>query len=331
MQENGKFLTAYDLRIGQAITLYGRSIYLYNCDDYTREFYERASQPQGPAESYDNDQWTTTLTNKWVPKKDAQMKDYLEKKLGGGKVNSEKQFLENDRKVLKFYARFEGSPFIVHYFLADDTVEVREVALPNSGKDPFPVTFRRQKLAKNFALNQPGQTYAENFLKAEELSVGRDLHVFGRYYSLEGCDDFTRDYYLHKFNIVFPPSGASSSGKEAPKSSTRPFTQTSSSLRTTASARRRTRSATSSASSPSRPRRTSSSGWTSRSACASTPSSPAPSPRTATASSSSPTTSTMTACRSTSRPPRTPASGMASSSKEGPTRPTTERSSSPNT
>lgn len=103
------------------------------------------------------------------------MKEYLEKKLGGGKVTSEKQFLENDRKVLKFFTRFDGSPHIVHYFLADDTIEVREVALPNSGKDPFPVTFRRQKLPKNFALNQPGQTYAENFLRAEELSVGKNL------------------------------------------------------------------------------------------------------------------------------------------------------------
>lgn len=175
VQENGKFLTAYDFRLGQAITLYGRSIYLYNCDDYTREFYEKAGQPQGPAEPYQDDQWTSTVTNKWVPKKDAQMKEYLEKKLGGGKVNSEKQFLENDRKVLKFFARFEGAPFIVHYFLADDTIEVREVSLPNSGKDPFPVTFRRQKLAKNFALNQPGQTYAENFLKVEELAVGTSL------------------------------------------------------------------------------------------------------------------------------------------------------------
>lgn len=44
--------------------------------------------------------------------------------------------------------------------------------LPNSGKDPFPVTFKRQKLARQFALNQPGQTYAENFLKPEELRIG---------------------------------------------------------------------------------------------------------------------------------------------------------------
>jgi hypothetical protein len=129
------------------------------------------------------------------------MKEYFEKKLGGGKVNSEKQFLENDRKVLKFFARFEGAPYIVHYFLADDTIEVREVALPNSGKDPFPVTFKRQKLPRQFALNQPGQTYAENFLKAEELFIGQQLEVFGRSYTLEGCDQFTRNYYGVKFGI----------------------------------------------------------------------------------------------------------------------------------
>ncbi len=45
------------------------------------------------------------MDTKWIPKKDALMKEYLEKKLGGGKVTSEKQFLENDRKVLKFYAK----------------------------------------------------------------------------------------------------------------------------------------------------------------------------------------------------------------------------------
>jgi len=54
------------------------------------------------------------------------MKDFMEHKLGGGKVSSAKQFLENDRKVLKFYA-FSGIPYIMHYYLADDTMEIREV------------------------------------------------------------------------------------------------------------------------------------------------------------------------------------------------------------
>ena len=88
LNSNGKFLTAYDFRLGETITIYGRNIYLYDCDGYTREFFEKVNQPQGPSEAYTNDQWTTKVNDKWVPKKDALMKEYLEKKLGGGKVNS---------------------------------------------------------------------------------------------------------------------------------------------------------------------------------------------------------------------------------------------------
>lgn len=38
---------------------------------------------------------------------------------------------------------------ILHYYLVDDTVEIREVHKPNDGRDPFPVLICRQKLAKN--------------------------------------------------------------------------------------------------------------------------------------------------------------------------------------
>jgi len=56
------------------------------------------------------------------------MMDYLEHKLGGGRMPSQKQFLENDRKVLRFYAYSEIA-FVLHYFLADDTLEVREIKI----------------------------------------------------------------------------------------------------------------------------------------------------------------------------------------------------------
>lgn len=76
----------------------------------------------------------------------------MEHKLGGGRVPSQKQFLENDRKVLKFYV-FSDIPYILHYYLADDTLEIREINFQNSGRDPFPLMLRRQKLPKKFALN----------------------------------------------------------------------------------------------------------------------------------------------------------------------------------
>lgn len=61
-------------------------------------------------------------------------------------------------QVLRFYAMWddtnsmfgENRPYIIHYYLADDTVEVREVHKPNDGRDPFPVFIKRQRLPKTF-------------------------------------------------------------------------------------------------------------------------------------------------------------------------------------
>jgi len=42
----------------------------------------------------------------------------------------------------------ERRSFIVHYFLADDTIEILEVVERNSGRDPFPKLLKRIKLPK---------------------------------------------------------------------------------------------------------------------------------------------------------------------------------------
>lgn len=67
-----------------------------------------------------------------------------------------KQFLDHDRNVLRFFCIWEdtGSVFvelrelILHYFLADDTIEIKEVILPNSGRDTVSKFLRRSKLPK---------------------------------------------------------------------------------------------------------------------------------------------------------------------------------------
>jgi EF-hand domain-containing protein 1 len=59
-------------------------------------------------------------------------------------------------QVLRFYACWDDSqrpfgdkmPFVVHYYLADDTMEVREVRLRNDGRDPFPLLVRRMPIPK---------------------------------------------------------------------------------------------------------------------------------------------------------------------------------------
>ena len=55
--------------------------------------------------------------------------------------------------------------------MADDTVEIREVKYANSGRDDFPVMLKRQKLPKKFSLNQPGQTYEEDYINPQDIKV----------------------------------------------------------------------------------------------------------------------------------------------------------------
>lgn len=72
------------------------------------------------------------------------------------KIDTLKQFLEHDRHVLRFFCLWDdsenmfGDPheMILHYFLADDTIEIREVNPPNSGRDATPIFIKRQKLPK---------------------------------------------------------------------------------------------------------------------------------------------------------------------------------------
>lgn len=47
---------------------------------------------------------------------------------------------------------------ILHFFLADDTIEIREAILPNAGRDTTSIFIHRQKLPKGpTPLLQPGE------------------------------------------------------------------------------------------------------------------------------------------------------------------------------
>ena len=67
------------------------------------------------------------------------------------------QFLKYDRKVLRFYLAWDDRrslygelrPFVLHYYLADDTMEVLEVRRANAGRDPFPLFLKRGKVYKD--------------------------------------------------------------------------------------------------------------------------------------------------------------------------------------
>jgi hypothetical protein len=107
-------------------------------------------------------------------------------------VPSQKQFLDNDRKVLRFYTNCADLQFEWHYFLANDTVEIREVHFPNDGRDSFSVYLRRQRLPQTFDVNQPGQQFiGDRYLTCDEVEMGVPLVAYGRVFTINGVDKFT--------------------------------------------------------------------------------------------------------------------------------------------
>ena len=69
----------------------------------------------------------------------------------------------------------EKRPFVLHYFLADDTVEILEVAQPNSGRDPWPALLKRIKLPKATRSRGVGAAAASALVAYQWLSAHRSL------------------------------------------------------------------------------------------------------------------------------------------------------------
>ncbi|KAM6355350.1 EF-hand domain-containing protein 1-like [Podargus strigoides] len=196
-----------DLNRGMNITIYGRTYRIVDCDPFTQVFLKSQGIELNPPEEMVFDPYTELRrmpARKYVTPSD---------------FDQYKQFLTYDRQVLRFYAVWDDTKSmfgeerrcIIHYFLADDTVEVREVYQRNDGRDPFPVLIRRQRLPKTFVdkkktfpscvLEISDQEVLE-WYTAKDFAVGKSTTLLGRSFFVYDCDEFTRNFYRDKFGIT---------------------------------------------------------------------------------------------------------------------------------
>jgi len=217
---NGGYLAVENLRIGSDLSIYGKTIRITNCDPFTREYYQHLGIEQDEPHTEEVDPFMCTredLKTKVAKKPRTYEKIYREAMLGGGHINADmQQFLEKDRKVLRFYAimddlttpQFERRPFILLFFLADDTFQIREMYPLNCGRDNFPIFFKRAKMPRGTVEVTGPQAQAkkkEDFVHGHELYVGQMVTLSGSQYFIYDADEFTRAYFKEELGMQLEP------------------------------------------------------------------------------------------------------------------------------
>lgn len=143
--DSDDYYTVHDLNLGVELPIYGRTFRIVDCDKFTSNFVPKLGIQLNDPEPYPEDSFA---------QKQMQSQLLGTKSLGvksSDAVPREerlklKQFLENDRKVLRFFARWDNRDamfgdvryFQILYFCADDTVAVNEINPPNCGTRAVP-------------------------------------------------------------------------------------------------------------------------------------------------------------------------------------------------
>lgn len=130
-----------------------------------------------------------------------------------------KQFIQMDRKVLRFYAVWDDRsqpfgelrPFIIQYYLVDDTLEVREVHKPNDGRDPFPILIKRQKVPKDRynVKSTYSSIYLEltdneikDYFRPHDFGMGQSVNIYGRNFVIYDMDNFTKAFFYQNMGVT---------------------------------------------------------------------------------------------------------------------------------
>ncbi|NXD67336.1 EFHC2 protein, partial [Eolophus roseicapillus] len=228
--DEDQFYTIDHFNINIEVTFYARKYKITDCDQFTKNFLRKMGVRLNPPASLPGDPYTQErqkILDSMTPFRPYERIDTL------------KQFLEHDGHVLRFFCVWDDpeSTFhdprelVLHYYLSDDTIDIKEIVPVNSGQDAVPLFLRRDKLPKHapVGLYQPGtitertvlnvlgnlvgnkgryivdnrKTGAvhQEFYKDSDLKIGAVINVWGRKIILCDCDEFTKEYYRTKYGI----------------------------------------------------------------------------------------------------------------------------------
>lgn len=201
-----------DLNVGMNLNLYGRVYHVYACDDWTREWLECEGIEVNENEEAPKDMWTEHR------KKVEKGPERVEGCQPTGCVKL-CQFLKLDRKVLRFYAVMDEFDqfyknirmFVIQYYLADDTIDIKEVHHRNDGMSNFPFLLLRHRVPKdrydldpcfNTSILEITETEVKEFFSPKDFGIGKTVLIYNRPFLIYNCDNFTRAYYWKHYCIT---------------------------------------------------------------------------------------------------------------------------------
>ncbi|XP_059215384.1 EF-hand domain-containing protein 1 [Centropristis striata] len=202
--EHGEHYHWKDLNIGMDLEVYGVTYRITQCDAFTKEFMESEGIVLNNPEQMPVDPYSKRCKN---PRPSFTTRSEFDIK---------HQFLTLDRKVLRFFALWDDAdalfgdtrPVIIHYYLVDDTVEIREVHEPNNGRDPFPILMRIKKLPKKVkpeagsfpsCVLEVSTAEVDEYYSPKDFQMGQTMTLLGRRFLLYDCDGFTKEYYQNNY------------------------------------------------------------------------------------------------------------------------------------
>ncbi|XP_034383774.1 EF-hand domain-containing protein 1 [Cyclopterus lumpus] len=188
-------------QVGETIKLLGRRFLLYDCDAFTKEYYQK-NHPDLEMKPTEVPKKTDLLKErkKEVPPYNGfgSPEDSLQNCLalipGPPKKNVIKM-LENEHKVLRYSARLdsenpgdEGRQFIMSYFLSNDMMSIFEKTTRNSG-------IIGGKFLKKKRILKPGSTVDHSeFYSPADFAIGATVEVYGHRFVLTDADHYVLKY-----------------------------------------------------------------------------------------------------------------------------------------
>ncbi|KAG5501436.1 hypothetical protein JKF63_03249 [Porcisia hertigi] len=221
---DGTPITAAQLKVGEPVSFYGQTYILYDADPFTRTLLREAGEEVPAAIDPPPDAYTIMRSRPVAKAHDVPSiaaSSPLNTMLSAAQVRATRQFLEFDRKVLRCDCTWDDTANLygtkhfltLYYFLSDGSLALVEKDVQNSGRDPFPKFFSRQRIAKptdpsgKFDSSTLGSvTFKENantvYYTDEDIRIGNELMLYGRKVKIHDYNEYTRNYLAERYGIT---------------------------------------------------------------------------------------------------------------------------------